>query len=187
MFINAIPFVNLDYQLPPEQLVINLINNDNGTRFKPNELVFGIPTLVQSGRHNSKVTVSPAVGSYFTGKATLRYNRVDIAELAIGKSVVFGLEDEVTLSDIIEAINNRFGIRLTSVDYINSTLPIIGNIPNEQIDIDLIMAESSLIFINKLTLKIEKAGQLILSVILHNPILNGLFYTKPPLHALINY
>lgn len=187
MYINSIPFTKIDYTLSPEQLVINLINNDNGTTFKLKELIFGIPVLTENTKHNSKVLVSAAKDSYFTGQTTLRYNRVDISSLAIGKSIVFGIEDEVRLSDIIAAINTRFNIALTPVDYIDALLPEIGVEPNERYDIDLVMADTSLVFINKLTLKVEVANQILLSVVLFNPVLNGLVYTKPPLHALIDY
>jgi hypothetical protein len=186
MVINSTPFVHLDYTKKPEDLVTELINVDNGTSLSSNQIVFGIPELSE-GTHNSKVVVSAAEDSYFTGSVQLSYNRVDIGDIPNGRSTVFLTTTEQYISDLIAAIDERYNLKLTPLDYVNALLPTIGNVPNEEDSFDLVAANTSLVFINKLTLQIERAGGLLLSNVLRNILLNGLVYNPPVLHDLLVY
>ena len=187
MIINSYPFVKLDYTLPPEQLVVNLINNDNGTEFTPNMLVFGIPVLLYKGKHNSKVKVSAAAKSRFTGSTFLTYNRVDLEDVAIGKSTLFDVDarTQKKISDLIPAIDARYSLKLTPADYVDGPLPAITDEVVGQETVELVAANTSLIFINKLILQIELAGQIMLIKIIKNIYLSGLKYIEPVLPALI--
>ena len=187
MIANSYPFVKLNYTLPPEQLVIDLINNDNGTQFKVGQIIFGIPRLVYNCRHNTSVKVTASKESYWSGSTILHYNRIDIDDVAHGKSKEFEITTETKLSDLMPAINSRYHLKLNDTDYIDVPLPLFRNIPNEEYPVILEVSDVSLVFIEKLILKVSKAGQLILSIVLKNTILDGLIYTKPQLHPLIDY
>ena len=185
MIANSYPFIKLDYTLPPEQLVIDLINNDNGTNFIPGQILFSTPKLIYNARHNTSVIVTASKDSYWTGTTKLHYNRIDIKDVTTGKSKVFKITTENNLSDLIPAIDARFKLKLTDADYIYVPLPL-ANDP-EGLFVELEAAPTSLIFIERLTLKIDRLGQALLSVILKNFKLNGLIYTKPLLPILIDY
>jgi hypothetical protein len=174
--INDVPLVPLDFTKAPEQLVIDMINNDNGTTLTTDQLTFGIPEL-SNGKHNSTVLVKAIENSKLKGSALIHYNRVDIGEIPNGRSTTFPVTTEVNLSDLVPAIDTAYNLRLTPADYINTALPSFSNIPNEELTVDLVAANTSLIFINKLTLTVKH--QVLLSNILNKLILNGLNYIAP--------
>jgi len=186
MEVNSRPLVSIDYKKPPEELVVELINKDNGTKFTTTQISFGIPKSIR-GKHNSELVVQATKGSYFTGKVKLKYNRIDIEDIPNRQSRLFLVNGETTLADLIPAIDARFNLNLTPADYINIILPTTGNGPNEKEHFFLEAAETSLVFINKVRLEIERAGQVILSTVLKNLVLSGLVYTKPVLNSLIDY
>jgi hypothetical protein len=180
--VNSIPFYPVDLTKTPEQLVVDLINTDNGTSFNPGQLVFGAPTLNPvNSRRNSKVRITAADKSYFTGSTIINYNRIDFDAITYGKSRVFQINTatQTKISDLIPAIDERFSLRLTPNDYIDGPIPVIGNLPNEEDALDLVAAPQSLVFINKLTLQVERLGGLLLSSMFNSRILNGLNYTVP--------
>ena len=187
MIINSRPIVSIDYTKPPEELVVALINKDNGTQFTTKQISFGIPNLTVSGKHNTEVIVAATKDSHFTGKVKLKYNRVDINDIPNDQSTLFLVTTETTLADLIPAIDARFNLNLTPADYINITLPAIGNRPSEKEPFFLEAADTSLVFINKVLLEIERAGQLLLSAVFNNLVLTGLVYNKPVLNSLIDY
>ena len=177
MIINSIPLVKLDYKKTPSQLVIDLINNDNGTDFKDGELSFGKPELINK-RHNSKVQVTPSSKSRYKGKATLKYNRIDIGQIPGERSKTFNVILEKTIADLIPAIDERYDLKLTVNDYLNGPLPEFSGIPNEVLTVDLEANPLSLVFINKLPLSLE-AGAIQLKRVITKLLLSGLSYTAP--------
>jgi len=183
MAINSVPMVKLDLTKPPGQLIIDLINNDNGTELKADELSFGIPELA-TGRHNSKVKATATENSIYSGSVTLHYNRIDIGLIPQDRSTVFEISDEVNLSDIIPEVDARYQLKLTPVDYIDAPLPrFLGNVPHEEKVVDLVAGPASLVFINKLKLTIERPA-IDLRDIIKTLILNGLTYIAPPTQYL---
>jgi hypothetical protein len=152
--INDVPLVPLDFTKAPEQLVIDMINNDNGTTLTTDQLTFGIPEL-SNGKHNSKVLVRATENSKLKGSALIQYNRIDIGKIPNGRSTIFPVTTEIKLSDLVPVINIAYDLRLTPADYIDIALPSFSNIPNEKLTVDLVAANTSLIFINKLTLTVE--------------------------------
>ena len=187
MIINSIPITKIDLTIPPEQLVVNLINNDNGTTFSSDQLKFDVPILTPKNKHNSKVKVSATPTSRFTGSTYLNYNRIDFNEVAVHKEKKFEItQTQLKISDLITEIDARFNLKLTSADYIDGPLPqVINN--NEGVDEFYIhAANESLVYINKLKIYISIIGQILLSKVLKKTILNGLHYNEPVLHALIS-
>jgi len=189
MIINSIPLlVKIDFTLPPEDLVVELINHDNGTDFKSKQLIFGIPELLSKGRHNSSVKVSASEKGYFSGSTILKYNRVDIKAVTFNKSTEFELTTQKTIAEIIPLINARYSLRLTSADYIDGPLPTISPITNNDVSFDLVAAPTSLVFIGKMILKVQLGDLIQLNTIIKSYVLHGLVYSKPvpPLPQLID-
>lgn len=187
MLVNTYPFAKINYELPPEELVVNLINADNGTDFCKDRLLFGLPVVVRNAKHNTKITVNPSTKNHLSGSTTVRYNRIDISTVAIGKSTLFQIDAETKLSDLIPAINLRYKLKLTTADYLDITLPVVLNVPNDTATVDLVVPNTSLVFVNKLTLTIERAMDVALGSVITSPLLHGLTYTKPLLNHLIDY
>lgn len=171
--------IPIDLTKPPEQLVIELVNKDNGTSIKLGDLVFGIPEL-SNGKHNSRVLATATPGSYYSGSVKINYNRVDISKVVKGRSTIFNLTDETKLSDLIPDIDERYELRLTPNDYLDSDLPIFtGADVTEELSVNLVANPKSLVFINSLKLTLERSA-IDLRTLITNLIMNGLTYLAPP-------
>lgn len=183
MIPNSTPTLDLDYTKIPEQLVVDIINRDNGTSLKTDQLTFGKPELTLTGRYNSKVKATAVVKKGLKGSTVIHYNRIDIGEIPDGRSTLFKISSERTISDLIPAIDAAYKLKLTPNDYVDAQLP-----PNFDsiYPVDLVAAEQSLIFVNKLTFSVERP-HIYLSDIITNVILRGLTYVKPlnPLQLIL--
>jgi hypothetical protein len=174
MAINSTPTLPLDYTKKPEQLVIDIINADNGTNIKENQLSFGIPEL-SNNIHNSRVVVSAKANSGLVGSTVVSYNRIDISKIPKDKPTVFHISSELDITDLVPIIDSRYSLKLTPADYVNTLLPVLDTLSGS---VDLVAADTSLVFINKLTLTLEKQGTT-LSAAINNVILRGLTYVLP--------
>ena len=164
-------------QLPP-QILIQLINFDNGTSLTPDAVTFGLPA-VSGGVRNTKLTVTAAPGSFYTGSVDILYNRVDLATVPGVRSTVFTVATATKISDLIPQINAAYQLNLQPEDFIDGPLPAFtNNIPNEQKSFDLIAGPNSLIYVGRATLSISR-GLIDLSTIITNLVLNGLTYVQP--------
>lgn len=178
MFINSIPMVPLDYTKPPEDLLVDIINVDNGTTLVSKDLVFGVPELSNS-KHNSSLVITASKATKLKGSTTIFYNRVDIADIPDGRSTLFLVDQSQTMmADLIPQINAAYNLNLTSRDYINTTIPKFNKTAKSTETVELVMANTSLIFLNKLTLTLELSA-ISLTELLINTILDGLYYTLP--------
>ena len=176
---NATPLVPIDLTKPPEQLVIELINKDNGTSIKLGDLTFGVPELLPTGKHNSRVLATATPGSYYSGSVKINYNRIDISKIVRGRSTLFNIRNEKLLSELIPAIDERFELRLTPNDYIDTALPTFAaNIPDEEKTVELVANPKSLVFIKSLKLTLERPA-IDLTTLIKNILMNGLFYSAP--------
>ena len=178
MALNSTPLVQLDLTKAPDQLIIDLINKDNGTDLKIGELTFGVPVLNSTNsKHNSKVKATASDKAYYSGSVSIHYNRIDIAKVIGDKSTRFVITDERMISDIIAAIDARYSTRLTPNDYVDGPLPSFDPANTSDIrDIELVANPLSLVYINKITLSLDR-GVINLSTVLVNLILQGLTYT----------
>lgn len=178
MAINSTPTLNLDYKKRPEQLVIDIINADNGTSLKESQLSFGIPEI-SNNKYNSRVIVSAKANTGLAGSAVVEYNRIDISKIPKGRSTLFQVQSELNVSDLVPAIDARYDLKLTPLDYIDGPLPALNHNSNGRENIDLIAASTSLVFINRLSLTLERPG-ILLSSVIQNVFLRGLNYVLPP-------
>ena len=177
MALNTIPMVPLDLTKPPDQLIIDLINKDNGTDLKIGELTFGVPVLASlNSKHNSKVKATATTKSFYSGSVNLHYNRIDISKVIKNLSTRFDITTEQTISDLITAIDARYSLKLTPNDYVDGPLPgFSGTDPNELENFELVANPLSLVYINKLLLSVDRSS-VILGTILIHLYLDGLTY-----------
>ena len=119
-----------DFTKPPEDVVIDLINFDNGTAFSPTTLlVVGDPVAIPAAPpvfRNTEIIVRPTSTTKKYGTTRLWYNRVALSSVPGLRSITVAVPPNVfMLSDIIPLVNARYHINLTPADYINTNLPPI--------------------------------------------------------------
>lgn len=146
-----------DFTKPPEDVVIDLINFDNGTAFtKDTLLVVGAPVAIPKAPptfRNTTITVRPTASTKKFGTAQLWYNRIDLATVPGTRSVLFDVDKTATmLSDLVPLINERYHINLTPEDYINAPLPPLTSAPSP---VNIQAAPGSLVYIGVLNVNVE--------------------------------
>lgn len=174
-------FLHSDFTKAPAEIVIDLINFDNGTDLQPNELTFGLPQPI-TGSHNTALEVTGVPGvSRYEGSADITYNRVDLATVPGVRETGFGifLDDATSISDIVVEISERYQINLTPDDYIDGPLPDVSNTDTlVNVPFQLVANPKSLIFIGEATLHVFRKNVLLRDVI-RVTALNGLVYRQP--------
>lgn len=171
-------FVVTDFTKSPSEIIIQLINFDNGTTLTPTDLVFGNPKPVV-GLRNTEVLATATQVSKYSGSVTLTYNRIDLATVPGVRSTNFEFASTVTIEALIALINSTYSINLTVDDYFPPALGgFVTTPPGESLPIEIIAKPNSLIFINKLSLTVYKS-ELQLSSVIINTVLNGLTYIQP--------
>jgi hypothetical protein len=141
----------------PEQILVDMINQDNGLNLTTDIVSFSLPTPASSvsGR-NTKVVVSAKPGTRVSGEVPLYYSRLPLDSTAAGKNHVFKVEGALTMAQLIPAINERFGINLQSSEYQNAQLPVFDQIAgHEQMPFALNASPHSLVFIGSVVLMLS--------------------------------
>lgn len=136
-----------DYTKLPEQILLDLINNDNGTSFELGQLVFQAPTVRANDdgepAHNNRLTtirVAAAEGSGYANYVDMKYRRIhfrDVFELSNPDnaiefpiaSIPFDLAENTRLVDLIPTINQRYGLNLQATDFWDRALPVFEGPP----------------------------------------------------------
>lgn len=137
-----------------EQILIDLINHDNGTRFIVGDLMFEGPEPITDIVRNTKIKVFGVGEKRAFGETTLTYRRIDIAALPGQFRLWINVKGHSFYRDIIPQINVLLGVNLKENDYVDETLPDIG--PTEVGDYfegELLVTQQNPIFIGKLTLR----------------------------------
>jgi hypothetical protein len=147
----------MDYTLPPEALLLELINRTNGTTFTLAQLAFGppIPLTGANDVRNTAVMASPLEASAFMNAVTLRYDRLDFAVLAQDRSTQFERAGALTIADLLPQINARYGVALTASDIVDSALPPAGA---EPVEIVLQALQTSLVWQGSATYQLVESA-----------------------------
>lgn len=168
-----------DFTKLPAEIIIDLINFDNGTSLPPDGLTFGVPTVLSEGTHNTTVVATAVADSYYEGSVTLTYNRIDLNEVPGIRSKQFVMGTAVNISDLIPQINEAYQLNLQLADFIDGplpTLPLSGS--NPEVAFELIAGPESLIFHNRVTLSAFRPN-VALSSVITKTVLSGLVYRQP--------
>lgn len=170
---------NRDFTKAAQQILLDQINEDNGSSLTPALVTFGAVAVDNGGVRNSKINAAANQGSGYSGSVDFLYNRVDVATIPGARPTVFQVGDATHLSDLIDEINTAYQLALTVDDYIDVLIPAFpGTAPHETQTIDLVAKGTSLIYLGTLTLTID-ANDIPLSSVITTTTLNGLTYTQP--------
>ena len=98
------------------------INSVLGTSYTLDEFDFGTPELVtiSSPTRNSVVRLAPKAVSGYYGTRKVYYNRIHGSELG---TISVARGSATSVSGLLTAINEKYGILITSADIYDATLP----------------------------------------------------------------
>jgi len=149
-----------DFTKLPEDVVIDLINFDNGTAFTADTLrVVGDPLAIPKAPpafRNTEIVVRPTNATKKYGTTRLWYNRIALDTVPGLRSNVFAAPAWANMiSDIIPLVNARYRINLTAKDYIDAALPPITSVGQP---ITIQAAPNSLVYIGSLELIVNIDG-----------------------------
>lgn len=152
----------IDYTRGEINVVIDLIRQDNLNRpLSPGQVTFGSPSIfipVTGVDRNTVVRATAIPGRGFRNSQTFYYNRVKLEDFVDGDlpdQLVYDIDGEATLSDLLPAINERYSINLTVDRIINKTLP---EFVDGQADVILGVVPASMVYIGTITLHLLQAG-----------------------------
>jgi len=173
-----------DFTKAPDQILVDLINADNGTALTTALIGFGVPTAATGGSpvRNTELEVSAKAGSGYKGSVVVQYNRLNIQDFVGVSATPDGLElpvgDATKYSDLIPEINTALGVNLTEADYVDGDIGEWQGVPNEEKVITITITADSLCFIGSLTLTLH-AEDIELSTVITSLVLNGLELPEP--------
>lgn len=147
-----------DFTKPPEEVVIDLINFDNGTAFTPATLsMAGAPVAIPKAPpafRNTEIRVTPSSLTRKVGTARLYYNRINLADVpGFLRSTIFDLNPQAKrIRDVIPLINERYRINLTPLDYVDADLPQITADPQP---VTIQVTPEALVYIGSLDIQVK--------------------------------
>lgn len=157
------PFLG-DFTKDPAQLMVDMINFCNAAThaaLKTTDVVFGQPqaNLNPSAAGNTQLLIDAATGTGYNGNQVITYNRqqVNIVTLVTGQDNVIPVGQATKISDLIPAINAKYGINLTEMEYTDGPLPAFANGVTSQL-IQIPMLPTSLIWTGTLAIQITAAS-----------------------------
>lgn len=163
-----------------KELILDLINRDNQA-YLPTPLTFAdidisepeaIPSV--EGSRNTRVLVTPAVGSKYSSERLVSYWRLDLEILFKEEFRTLGITDTIEdTNDLIAVLNQRFGLVLTEDDV------EIEPIDTETMPVDYTLKtkEGSYAFIGEVTFTLT----LDLNDIIVTNLLDGFNYPQDPI------
>lgn len=172
-----------DLTKAPKEIMLALINTDNGTTLTDALIDFGVPTAAtgETPARNTELTVTAKAGSGYSGSVVVTYNRLHLQNdvlTASGKDATFGLGDATKIADFVEELNTLLNIKLDPTDFEDGDLPVFEGLPNEVKPVQLVAKQDSLCYIGSLTFNV-KAEDIPLSSVLTITELDGLTYVPP--------
>ncbi len=138
-----------DFTKLPLNALLDLVNEDNPLAALPMEaLDFGTPVQVNDNPLTTTILISAKPDSGYLDSVTVTYAKVDLDNLPGTASRKFAKTGPY-LSDIIPAINERYGVNLMPGEYNNSFLGGPGE------EVTLSQRAGSVVFCNSAVLKLK--------------------------------
>lgn len=108
-----------------KSVVLAKINANNQSTYTDADLSIGLPQVSTNASipRNTWVQATALVPSGKVGKATLYYDRHDLATFVDGRSLRFVVDAPATSQDLLAAFNERFSTLLESGDIVSEALP----------------------------------------------------------------
>lgn len=101
-------------------LLLDMINEQTPEVFTTNDLTFDSPvTNAVAGEKNTKVTVTSAVGSSWSGSITFQYNRFNFDQYFPDTAWKLTILAATTVHSLIPAINAAYGCNLVTDDLVD--------------------------------------------------------------------
>lgn len=100
----------------PEQVLLDLINADNGKSLPLSAVTFGVPAEVTPDEIATTVVASATTGSGYKGSQTFTYNRVPLSFMNTNEPDLVIESEEASVHGLIPFLNTTFGIQLTADD-----------------------------------------------------------------------
>lgn len=111
---------------PPNEILLALLNRDNGSAFTLSQIQFTTLTPMPSTfARNTSIVVEAIPGQGVSSQETVYYNRLDLATQWQGNYCVAQTANAVTTHDLLAPINALYGLNIT-VDDVEDN-PISGN------------------------------------------------------------
>lgn len=171
-----------DFTKDSDQIVLDLVNHDNGTDFTLSVVEVGpVSPDGQNGR-NSRVLLTAKEGTGYGGEVAIDYNRLNIADYAgvVHEGTIrFPLGEAVTTADFLEEINNLLGTNIKVEEMAPVSLTGWEGLPNEVRVYNFIVGSSGIgptrskVFVGLLPIEV-KANDIPLDTVITNLILDGL-------------
>lgn len=130
-----------DFNKPSELLVIDLINEANGTKFDTNDFAIvdvankGNLTPIEGTPHvrETCATLRPFLGGRLRATTMIHYHRLNASDMFNDVVVPVALAGQTSTYDLLEDINKTLGLQLTTNDIIlepvsTRVLPSIGTV-----------------------------------------------------------
>lgn len=139
---------NLDYTKSPDQILLDLINEDNpGHTLTLAQVSLGAVSIVVDGsetepsfnNRKSKLTVAATPGFGYADSVEVKYNRLHYRDIIPtddpdtvrypASTDAFDLLDRTLLSHLLPDINTRYGLNLVPDDFWDTDLPTFEGLP----------------------------------------------------------
>lgn len=161
-----------DFSKLPKQVLLDLINEHNGTNLPETAVQFGTPALTGRDAIQTRITVSATPRSGYKGSVEFTYNRVNLSFMGTNEPDLVIETNEVNMHAMISFLNTTFGINLTVDDIEDSEIP--PQEPDVNSFVPIIAKSGSLVWAghHDLTFTLPLVE---LSSIITIPILNGLY------------
>lgn len=164
-----------DFTKTPAAILLDLINQSNGTSIPAPALTFGLPTAATGGSptRDTDITVTAVNGSGYKGNRALHYNRVDLAVVPGSRGATIVKGDATKVSDLLADINALWGVNIGASDIVDADLPAFAGTANETHDVQLVASADALVFRGSVTITV-KGDDLDLATVLTVTDLDGL-------------
>lgn len=107
----------------PKEVILSILNQSSGTAVEVSDVDFGVPQRATGGAplRNTKLVISPKSNSGYYGNKVIWYNRIHISELG---TITVNKGTSTLYSQLIPAINTKYGIYLSVDDIVDGPLPV---------------------------------------------------------------
>lgn len=159
-----------------DKIVLDLINEQNGTALPQTAVTFGAPAEKTAGQIATTLTATSAEGSGYRGSVNFEYNRVPLSFMGFNEPDLIIETDAATTQGLIEFLNTTFGILLTTADIVDAPTPELE--PDVNTAVTITAADTSLVWHGTHSLQLT-ATLINLDTVLTVTTLNGLYPPTP--------
>lgn len=145
-----------DYSKTGAEMVLDLINEENGTEFRPEDLTLGTPQpLGPPNLRNTALIVTSTGTTTMVGSRTVTYDRLTLTDFFNNGDLTFPDNPAyLTVADVLPAINDRFNINLNLTHVYDD--PIQRGAPGDPVVITLRARPSSLVFLGTVDITLDE-------------------------------